>query len=138
LGRLIWQPAFSVERGVSHGLEFERAKKTVFKVDEDSPQPAARFKKLILKRSDVLLWGLVQFDRADEMKEYLHKVYIPSLNDPSLIGKTFHNSPKPMFYDSIHFASKKGVYDKEIDLLNTAIRRGKKSKDFLRLLQDMN
>lgn len=77
----------SVERGVSHGMEFELAKNKIFKVDEDTAQSSARFRKLLAKRSDVLLWGLVQFDRQDLLLDYLHKVYLPSLRDPELLGK---------------------------------------------------
>lgn len=124
----------SVERGVSHGMEFELAKNKVFKVDEDTAQSSARFRKLLAKRSDVLLWGLIQFDRQDLLLDYLHKVYLPSLRDPELLGKKFYVSSAPLFYDSIHFAAGKGHFSNELQQLDKAIRRGLKSGELVRLV----
>lgn len=123
----------SIERGVSHGMAFELAKDKVFKIGEDSAQAAARFRKLIAKRSDVLLWGLAQFDRPELLVEYLHKIYIPSLRDPELLNKTFYVSDIPLFYDSIHFASAKGKFESEMQKIDTAIKRGVKTGELKRL-----
>jgi polar amino acid transport system substrate-binding protein len=128
----------SVERGVSHGMEFELAKDKVFKVDEDSAQAAARFRKLIAKRSDVLLWGLMQFDSADLFLDYLHNTYIPELGDPELLGKTFYVSDTPMFYDSIHFASAKTHFAEEMKKIDTAIKRGFKSGELTNLVAQLD
>lgn len=128
----------SVERGVSHGMEFELAKNKIFKVDEDTAQSSARFRKLLAKRSDVLLWGLVQFDRQDLFLHYLHQVYIPSLRDPELLGKKFYVSTSPMFYDSIHFAAAKGHFENEMRQIDQAIRRGLKSGELSRLVQALD
>jgi hypothetical protein len=76
----------SLERGVSHGMEFELAKNKVFKIDEDSAQASARLRKFIAKRSDVLLWELAQFDRPDLFLAYLQKTYIPELSAGSKLG----------------------------------------------------
>lgn len=128
----------SVERGVSHGMEFELAKNKVFKIDEDTAQSSARFRKLLAKRSDVLLWGLVQFDRQDLLLDYLHKVYLPSLRDPELLGKKFYVSSTPLFYDSIHFAAAKGHFGKELLKIDAAIQRGLKSGELSRLVHAMD
>jgi hypothetical protein len=124
----------SIERGVSHGMAFELAKDKVFKIGEDSAQAAARFRKLIAKRSDVLLWGLAQFDRPELLVEYLHKTYIPGLRDPELLNKTFYVSDTPLFYDSIHFASAKGQFENEMQKIDTAIKRGFKTGELKRLI----
>lgn len=124
----------SVERGVSHGMEFELAKNKIFTIDEDASQASARFRKLIAKRSDVLLWGLVQFQESDKFLDYLYKVYIPELRDPELLGKTFYVSSVPLFFDTIHFASAKGKYEAEMQKLDSAIKRGFKSGELQRLL----
>ncbi|WP_395007229.1 substrate-binding periplasmic protein [Undibacterium sp.] len=128
----------SVERGVSHGMEFELAKNKVFRIDEDSAQASARFKKLIAKRSDVLLWGLAQFDRPDLFLTYLHKTYIPELADPELLGKTFYVSDKPLFYDSIHFASGKTHFEIEMQKIDAAIKRGFKTGELTRLVATLD
>ena len=57
----------SVERGVSHGMSFDESRQTLFRVDEDTASAASRFRKPVAKRSDVLLWGLVQFDRPEAL-----------------------------------------------------------------------
>lgn len=127
----------SVERGVSHGMEFESVKNKFFKVDEDTASAAARFRKLIAKRSDVLLWGLVQFDQEDKILKYLHQTYVPSLRDPALINKHFYVSSAPMFYDSIHFASAKGRFKEELEKIDAAIKRGFKSGELSKILREM-
>jgi polar amino acid transport system substrate-binding protein len=124
----------SVERGVSHGMEFELAKNKIFKIDEDSARASARFRKLIAKRSDVLLWGLVQFDRQDLFLDYLHKTYLPSLRDPELLGKNFYASKTPLFYDSIHFASAKGQFESEMQRIDVAIKHGFKTGELIKLV----
>jgi polar amino acid transport system substrate-binding protein len=125
----------SIERGVSHGMEFELAKNKIFKIDEDSAQASARFRKLIAKRSDVLLWGLVQFDKQDQFLTYLHQTYIPDLRDPELLGKTFYVSKTPLFYDTIHFASAKGQFEKEMQQIDVAIKRGFKTGELTKLIK---
>lgn len=124
----------SVERGVSHGLEFEVARNTVFRVDEDAAVPAARFKKLLAGRSDVLLWGVVQFEQEDKLLEYLHTSYLPKFKDAALLNKRFYVSPQPLFYDSIHFASAKNAFLPEIEKINLAIRRGIKNGELKKIL----
>lgn len=124
----------SVERGVSHGMKFELAKNKIFKIDEDSAQASARFRKLIAKRSDVLLWGLVQFDRQDLFLDYLHKTYLPDLRDPELLGKRFYASKTPLFYDSIHFACAKGQFENEMHKIDTAIKHGFKTGELTKLV----
>jgi ABC-type amino acid transport substrate-binding protein len=125
----------SVERGVSHGMKFELAKNKIFKVDEDFAQSSSRFRKLLAKRSDVLLWGFVQFDKQDLLLDYLHNVYLPGLRDPELLGKKFYVSPTPLFYDSIHFAASKGHFGKELRKIDEAIQRGTKSGELNHLVQ---
>jgi polar amino acid transport system substrate-binding protein len=128
----------SVERGVSHGMEFELAKNKIFKIDEDAAQASARFRKLIAKRSDVLLWGLLQFDRQDLFLDYLHKIYLPGLRDPELLGKKFYASTTPLFYDSIHFASAKGQLENEMKKIDAAIKQGFKSGELTKLVNVLN
>lgn len=127
----------SVERGVSHGMEFDAARRHLFQVDEDTASASARFRKLIAGRCDVLLWGLVQFDRASELERYLQKTYIPSLQDPTLIGKTFYVSSRPIFVDSIHLAAKLGTFEAEMARIDVAIQRARANGELRRILQQM-
>lgn len=127
----------SVERGVSHGMDFEMARGKIFKVDEDAASAPIRFRKLKAGRSDALLWGLVQFDEHVAIQEYIQKKYIPSMNDPYLRGKDFYVSTRPIFHDSLHFASAKGKFSEEIQRLNKAIKRGLKSGELSKILRDM-
>lgn len=127
----------SVERGVSHGMEFDAARRRLFLVDEDTASASARFRKLIAGRCDVLLWGLVQFDRALELQKYLQQTYIPSLQDPDLLGKAFYVSSKPIFIDSIHIAAKRGKFEEEMARIDLAIRRARVNGELKRLIQQL-
>lgn len=127
----------SVERGVSHGMDFEMARGKIFKVDEDTASAPIRFRKLMAGRSDALLWGLVQFNDHQEMQEYIQNKYIPSMNDAHLHGKNFYVSARPIFNDSLHFASSKGKFSDEMQRINKAIKRGLKSGELSRILREM-
>lgn len=117
----------SVERGVSHGMEFELAKNTVFKIDEDTSSSLSRFKKLVAKRSDILLMGGLRFETSAEVEEFLNKVYIPKFNDAELSKKVFYVSSNPLFSDTIHFAAAKGYFESALQKIDQALARGKKS-----------
>lgn len=127
----------SVERGVSHGMDFEAARGKVFQVEEDTASAPIRFRKLMLGRSDALLWGLVQFDEHQAIQNYIQTQYIPSMNDPQLLGSQFFVSERPMFYDSLHFAVAKGKFGEELQRMNRAIKRGLKSGELTRILREM-
>lgn len=127
----------SVERGVSHGMDFEAARGRIFKVDEDAASASIRFRKLMAGRSDALLWGIVQFDEHAAIQDYIQNKYIPSMNDPYLRGQDFHVSLRPLFNDSLHFASAKGKFSEEMLRMNKAIRRGLKSGELSKILREM-
>ncbi len=124
----------SIGRGFSHGMEFEQARNVIFTVQEDSALEAARFKKLVVKHSEVMLWPVRELERVDQVEVYLQKNLIPSFNDPELNDKIFNVSAQPMFYDTVHFASVKGKYEAEIELLNKVIRRGSKNGSLAKVL----
>jgi ABC-type amino acid transport substrate-binding protein len=115
----------SVERGVSHGFEFEKAKNTVFRVDEDTASVELRFKKLFAGRSDALLWQARQFELGKELKHYLINEVFINFVDRDLSKRKISVSTVPLYYDSIHFACAKGKYRAEIAKINTAIMKGK-------------
>lgn len=127
----------SVERGVSHGMDFEMARGRIFKVDEDAASAPIRFRKLMAGRSDALLWGLVQFNEHQAMQEYIQNKYIPSMNDAHLKGEHFYVSTRPIFNDSLHFASAKGKFPEEMQRINKAIKRGLKSGELSKILREL-
>ena len=126
----------SIGRGFSHGLEFEQAKNVIFTVQEDSALAAARFKKLIARHSDVMLWPIRELERSEQIEEYLQKTLIPSFHDPELNDRVFNVSSQPMFYDTSHFASAKGKYEAEIAKLDEVIRRGTKNGELAKMLHN--
>ena len=124
----------SIGRGFSHGMDFEKAKNVVFQVQEDSASSAARFKKLMNRRSDIMLWPVRQLQRANQVEAYLRDQLIPSFNDPELTGKTFYVSARPVFYDTTHFAAATGKYEAEMEKLNGVIRKGTANGKLTKLL----
>ncbi|WMW81729.1 ABC transporter substrate-binding protein [Undibacterium cyanobacteriorum] len=125
----------SIGRGFSHGLEFDQARGTVFTVEEDSASTAARFKKIVAKRSDLMLWPVRNMETSKEVEDYVNKVLIPQASDLELQNKIFDVSDKPMFYDTVHFASAKGKYEDVISKIDKAIERGMRSGELQRVLK---
>ncbi len=121
-------------RGFSHGLEFDQVRDKLFTVQEDSASVASRFRKLILKRSDLMLWPVRELSRHAEVEKYLNTTVVSDANDPELQNYHFDVSQKPLFYDSNHFASAKGHFEAVLGKINTAIRRGKKNASLARIM----
>jgi ABC-type amino acid transport substrate-binding protein len=126
----------SVVHGVSYGMDFEIVKNKLFKVETDIACAASRFKKLVLKRSDVLLWDEVQFDQQKQLMEYLHITYIPNMKDQSLLNMEFYTSPTPLFVDSTHFGSAKGSFLPEMEKIDRAIRKGTRDGDLVKIFNN--
>lgn len=124
----------SIGRGFSHGMDFEKARNVVFTVQEDSASSGARFKKLMNKRSDLMLWPVRQLSTSAQVEDYLNNKLIPGFNDPELKGKRFYVSRKPVFYDTVHFAVAQGQYQEELARLNEVIRRGTESGELPKLM----
>lgn len=125
----------SIGRGFSHGMEFEKAKNVLFTVQEDSASEAARFKKLVAKHSEVMLWQTRDLDTAEQVSLHIQKTLIPSFNDPQLRDKVFNVSAQAVFRDSMHFASVKGKYETEMTILDQAIQRGVKNGSLAKALR---
>lgn len=125
----------SIGRGFSHGLEFDQARDKVFSVEEDSASVAARFKKIVAKRSDLMLWPVRQLETSKEVEDYVNRVLIQQASDRELRDKKFDVSDKPMFYDTVHFASAKGKYQDVIDKIDGAIERGTKNGELAKVLR---
>ncbi|MBY0572517.1 MAG: ABC transporter substrate-binding protein [Undibacterium sp.] len=126
----------SIGRGFSHGLEFDRAKNVIFTVEEDSATSTARFKKLIAKRSDLMLWPIRQFTQSQEVEAYINQTLIPSFEDPTLAKHHFDISAKPLFFDTVHFASAKGQFQHIIKKIDAVILRGSKNGSLEKALKD--
>jgi polar amino acid transport system substrate-binding protein len=122
----------SIGRGYSHGSTFEQARNVVFKVQEDSVFNSARFNKLISKSNDLILWPVRQFKEANEVEKYINQLF----NDYSdTKGLHFDVSDKPIFYDTEHFATKKGQYEEIIAKLDRALKDGNKNGSLAKLVR---
>lgn len=125
----------SIGRGFSHGLEFDQARGVIFTVEEDSASVASRFKKVVAKRSDLMLWPVRQMETSREVEDYVNNVLVAQASDHELRDKRFDVSDKPMFYDTVHFASAQGKYLDVIDKIDKAIERGTKNGELARVLK---
>jgi ABC-type amino acid transport substrate-binding protein len=121
--------------GLSHGIEFENAKNTVFIVQEDFISDRYRLKRLVANRSDFLLKPFGQQYSRQQVSDFIHHTFIPGFNDSELNDKQFNVSINPLFYDTIHFASGKGHHDDVIDRIDKVIQKGLKNGSLPKLLQ---
>jgi polar amino acid transport system substrate-binding protein len=122
--------------GVTHGVEFERARKNFFVVEEDYLPFQERLKKLITKRSDVIFVPFSFQLKREEIEYRFHRILVAGFNDPELNGRRFNVSLNPIFLDSIHFASSKRNLQDVIDKIDVAIARGSKDGSLLKLLNN--
>jgi len=124
--------------GVSYGLDFEVAKNVIFKVEEDSTLIAARFKKLMLNRSNMMLLSIGQFEHSEQLENHLNNTFLPSLNEPELLNRRFFVSSKPLFYDTSHFAAAIGKYEKEIAIIDKIIQKGFENGELPKILRNFD
>ncbi len=125
-----------IGRGFSHGLEFDQARDKVFVVQEDSASTAARFKKLLAGRSDLMLWPVRQYDQRRDVENYINQVVIGDTRDVDLMHRHFEVSDQPLFFDTVHFAVAKGHYQEVLRKIDLAILRGRKNGSLARVLRD--
>ncbi len=124
----------SVGNGVSHGMEFEQLRNTLFRVDEDPNAIDVRLKKLLAKRCDLMLLPNSTFQRGEQVEQFLHQTLIPTFHDPELSKQRFYVTARPLFFDTVHFACAKGVYQAEIDKISQVLRQAAKNGDMARLI----
>jgi ABC-type amino acid transport substrate-binding protein len=125
----------STGRGFSHGMEFDQARDVIFKVQEDSASTVARFKKLMAKRSDLMVWPVRGYEHHAEVEAYINRIVVKESNDPELKGQHFDVTDQPLFYDTTHFASAKGKYAEVINKIDKAITRGTKNGSLNKVLR---
>lgn len=122
----------NIGRGYSYGSTFEEARNVVFKVQEDGLFNSARLNKLISKSNDLILWPVRQFKEAREVEKYVNQLF----NEHSgAQGVHFEVSDQPIFYDTEHFATKKGQYDDIIAKLDRALKEGNKNGTLAKLIK---
>lgn len=121
--------------GMSHGEEYEKARDHIFTVQENFLPGRERFKNLMRKYSDLVLVPYRQQLSRKQVEEIINKEMVPAFNDPALNGRHFNVSLKPIFYDTIHFASAKGHFDEVINRINQTIQSGTKNGSLPKLLQ---
>jgi ABC-type amino acid transport substrate-binding protein len=121
--------------GVTHGIEYERARNKIFTVQEDLLSYQERFKRLVAKRSDVMFIPFNQSVSRDQIDQAIHHKMIVSFKDPDLTGRRFNVSHNPIFLDTIHFASSKHHFQDVIDKIDLAIERGTKNGQLKKLFK---
>jgi ABC-type amino acid transport substrate-binding protein len=121
--------------GLSHGIEYELAKNTIFTVEEDMLPPQHRYKRLVSKSNYLMLMPARQDLTRAQLIDFVNNTVVPQFNDPELNNKHFDISLKPLFYDTIHFASGKGHFDDVIDRIDKAIVAGTKNGSLPKLLR---
>jgi ABC-type amino acid transport substrate-binding protein len=122
--------------GITHGIEYDRARNTIFTVQEDLLTYQERFRKLILRRSDIIFVPFTNRVGREEIVQAINQKVIPSFNDPELSGRIFNVSLNPIFLDTIHFASSKIQQQDAMDKIDAAIQRGVKNGSLSKLLKD--
>ena len=121
--------------GLSHGLEYEKARETIFTVQEDYASDRDRFKRLVAKRSDVILIPFTQHIHRERVDDFINHTMIPGFKDPEFNDRHFDISINPIFYDTIHFASGKGHFDEVMDKIDKAIQQGVKNGSLPKLFR---
>ncbi len=122
-------------RGISLGLDYEKAKTQIFRTDEEHSNFAQMFRKLSTARCDYLFWSVQRIEQRHELELYLHKKFIPGLKVPELLDKKFVVSARPLLYDTLHFATGRGYWHDVLERLDQAIRKGRQSGEIERILQ---
>lgn len=122
--------------GITHGIEYDRARNTIFTVQEDLLTYQERFRKLILRRSDIIFVPFANRLGREEVVQAINQKVIPGFNDPELSGRIFNVSLNPIFLDTIHFATSKIEQQYVMDKIDAAIERGTKNGSLSKLLKD--
>lgn len=121
--------------GITHGLEYESARNSVFTVQEDYGSTRDRFKRLFAKRSDVVLMPAIQTLSRAQLTIFVNDTLVPGFKDPELNDRRFEISLNPLFYDTIHFASGKTHFDEVINRIDKVILKGQKNGALAKLYQ---
>lgn len=122
--------------GLSHGMEYENAKKQIFSVQEDYVSDHDRFKRLLAKPGDLMLIPMRQDTSRKQVDDFVNLTRIPSFKDSELNDRHFDISNNPIFFDTIHFASAKGRFNEAVDRIDKAIELGMKNGLLTKLLKE--
>ncbi|PXX39925.1 ABC-type amino acid transport substrate-binding protein [Undibacterium pigrum] len=111
-------------RGSTYGDEFDRAKSSLLLIEDDLYSLPSRLKKLLSKRTDVMLFSHHDPDPR-KVEAMLNKV-MPEIapDTPMPPGVTFKVLDHFLAVDYIHFAILASKDDGIIEQLNKAIRKG--------------
>ena len=82
--------------GLSHGIGYEEMKNKLFTVEEDFATFPEHLKKLIAKRSDLILQPFRQQLSRKDVDNIVNRDLIPNLKDPELSDKLFNISVNPI------------------------------------------
>jgi ABC-type amino acid transport substrate-binding protein len=115
-------------RGFGYGEEFERARGTLFKVDDEISSRAARLSRLMLKRVDVVLLFQANGQGVEEVEANINALMqepLKAIKAPADVHFTV--LPKPLVADTgVYFAIARDKDDGIIARLNAALARLRK------------
>ncbi|MDY7538810.1 transporter substrate-binding domain-containing protein [Undibacterium sp. RTI2.1] len=114
-----------IVRGASYGEEFDSYKNKLVSTDESLVSVPSRLKKLLTKRTDVMLIDHPSSDPAKVEALINSTMTEVAADTPMPAGITFKVLSKPLTIDYIHFAILAEKDDGIIDKINTALRRAK-------------
>jgi polar amino acid transport system substrate-binding protein len=120
--------------GISHGIEYELARDKVFKVQEDMLPRSEQFKKLLKTPKNIMLLPLRNSQSRSQVEDLVNNVTIPGFGKPELNNHHFDISAKPLFHDSIHFASAKDQFSEVLERIDATISKGTKDGSLTKLL----
>lgn len=124
--------------GISLGLDYEKAKGHLFKADEQHNNYTQLFRKLSSGRCDYMFWAVQRFDQRRDVENYLQNRFLPGLKDLETNHKKFIVSERPLFYDTLHFATARGYWHDALERLDQAIRKGRQSGEIDRILNRLD
>ncbi len=113
-------------RGYNYGKEFEKARGTLFRTEDDISSRGTRLTRLMLKRVDVVLLfqpeGLTAKDLEDNIRTFM-AARLPAIGTAA-VNASFSVLPKPLDTDSGQFfAIARHKDDGIIDRINAALAR---------------
>ena len=116
-------------RGFSYGEEFERARGTLFQVDDEISSRAARLSRLMLRRVDVVLLYQANGQGVDEIQASINSMMqepLKAIKAPANVH--FAVLPKPLVADNgVYFAIARDKDDGIIARINAALARLRKA-----------
>lgn len=110
-----------IVRGSKYGGEFDAKRGVLFKTDDDLDSYDIRLRKLLEKRTDVMLFAS-STDNSVEAAKAVNKIALSGMK-PAVGAPRFSVLSTPILKNDIRFAILKGTDDKLIDRLSKSLNK---------------